>query len=110
VGNWFESGSGVKQGCAIAPLLLNVFFDCMVRQAIAALPAGCGVQLAYTSNEVFEKPPASGAAVSMQMLSVLLYADDMVLISCVRAELECMLRVVDDICSKMGMCINTSKI
>ncbi len=39
----------------------------------------------------------------------MLYADDMVLMSCDRAELECMLQVMDAMCNKMGMCINASK-
>lgn len=33
----------------------------------------------------------------------------MVLLSCNKAELEMMLRVMDDMCNKMGMCINASK-
>jgi hypothetical protein len=42
-------------------------------------------------------------------ISTLLYADDMVLMSCCQEELECMLRMVDDICNQMGMRINASK-
>ena len=33
----------------------------------------------------------------------------MVLMSCNKSELECMLQVIDSICNKMGMCINASK-
>ena len=70
--------------------------------------ASCGVKLAYHANgELFEK--SLGGEASMQVISALLYADDMVLMSCDRAELECMLQVMDAMCNKMGMCINASK-
>jgi hypothetical protein len=42
-GEWFDISTGVRQGCVIAPLLFNVFFDCVVRQAQAAMPEDCGV-------------------------------------------------------------------
>ena len=42
---WFDIKNGVRQGCVIAPLLFNVFFDCVVRSALAAMPEGCGVSL-----------------------------------------------------------------
>jgi hypothetical protein len=35
--------------------------------------------------------------------------DDLVLWSCDRAELELMLKVVDSVCSRMGMCVNAAK-
>lgn len=108
VGEWFDISTGVRQGCVIAPLLFNVFFDCVVRQAQAAMPEGCGVQLSYHANgELFQR--STGAGSCLFTLSTLLYADDMVLMSCCQEELECMLRIVDDICNKMGMRINASK-
>jgi hypothetical protein len=108
VSDWFEIECGVRQGCVIAPLLFNVFFDCVVRQALAAMPEGCGVQLSYSvDGGLFDTTP--GVAARLQIISMLLYADDMVLLSCNKAELEMMLTVMDDICNKMGMCINASK-
>jgi hypothetical protein len=108
VSDWFEIECGVRQGCVIAPLLFNVFFDCVVRQALAAMSEGCGVHLSYSvDGELFDTSP--GVAARLQIISALLYADDMVLLSCNKAELELMLKVMDDICNKMGMCINASK-
>ena len=105
---WFDIECGVRQGCVIAPLLFNVFFDCVVRQAMAEMPEGCGVHMSYHVNgELFEASPDAPA--SLHIISALLYADDMVLLSCNKAELEMMLRVMDDMCNKMGMCINASK-
>ena len=45
----------------------------------------------------------------MHIVSALLCADDMVLMSCDRCELERMLQIMDTICNKMGMCINAGK-
>jgi hypothetical protein len=38
-----------------------------------------------------------------------MYADDLVLMSCDKSELELMLKTFDNVCSKMGMCVNASK-
>jgi hypothetical protein len=46
-GDWCDIDRGVRQGCVIAPLLFNTFFDCVVRLAVSRMPEGCGVQLAY---------------------------------------------------------------
>lgn len=34
-GDWLEIGRGVRQGCVIAPLLFNIYFDCVVRLLLA---------------------------------------------------------------------------
>jgi hypothetical protein len=52
--DWFDISRGVRHGCVIAPLLFNTFFDCVVRLAVAEMPVGCGVSLAYhVEGEVF---------------------------------------------------------
>jgi len=34
---WFGVGSGVRQGCVIAPLLFNAYMDSVVKQALATM-------------------------------------------------------------------------
>lgn len=103
-GDWFDIGRGVRQGCVIAPLLFNIYFDCVVRLALAEMPEGCGVQLAYRAEgEVLPWHVRCGGPSTMLTIASLMYADDLVLMSCDRAELEQMLRVFDSVCSRIGM-------
>lgn len=49
-GDWFDLGRGVRQGCVIAPLLFNIYFDSVVRLALPEMPEGCGARLAYRAE------------------------------------------------------------
>jgi hypothetical protein len=106
---WFDVGSGVRQGCVIAPLLFNVYMDFVAKQALARMPEGCGVKLAYrgVEGDLFPKKPGMPARVFL--VSKLLYADDMVLLSSDAEELAVMLRTMDTVMAEMGMCINAAK-
>jgi hypothetical protein len=98
------------QGCVIAPLLFNVFFDCVVRLSLAEMPEGCGVRLAFRAErEVLPWHARAGGPSTMLTIAALMYADDLVLMSCDRDELELMLKVFDSVCSRMGMCVNAAK-
>jgi hypothetical protein len=109
-GDWFDIGRGVRQGCVIAPLLFNVFFDCVVRPSLAEMPDGCGVRLAFRAEgEVLPWHARAGGPRTMLTLAALMYAYDLVLMSCDRDELELMLKVFDSVCSRMGMCVNAAK-
>ncbi len=108
-GDWFGIDRGVRQGCVIAPLLFNTFFDCVVRLAVSRMPDGCGVQLAYHADgEVLPRFKSAGQS-TMLTIATLLYADDLVFMSCDRSELEVMLQTFDIVCGEMGMCVNAAK-
>jgi hypothetical protein len=105
---WFDVHGGVRQGCVIAPMLFNIYMDFVVRQAMAQMPDGCGVELAYHADgKLHRKKWGSGG--NLELLSVLLYADDMVLLSDNREELATMLQVMDRVSAGMGLRINASK-
>jgi hypothetical protein len=105
---WFDIGHGVRQGCVIAPLLFNVFFDCVVRLSLAEMPEGCGARLSFRAEgEVL--PWHKGGPSTMLTIAALMYADDPVFLSCDRGELELMLKVFDSVCNRMGMCVNAAK-
>jgi hypothetical protein len=107
-GAQFHIQCGVRQGCVIAPLLFNVFFDCVVRVALAAMPAECGVQLAYQSQgELWPRRPDAPA--SCVTVNCMIYADDLVLMSRDQQELEAMLVTFDRVCSECGMTVNAAK-
>jgi hypothetical protein len=93
---WFDvqGRGGARQGCVIAPMLFNIYMDFVVRQAMAQMPDGCGVELAYHADgQLHRKKWGRGG--SLELLSVLLYADDMVLLSDNKEELAAMLQVMD---------------
>ena len=46
---WFDVWGGVKQGYVLSPLI-NIYMDFVVKQALAQMPEGCGVELAYHAN------------------------------------------------------------
>ena len=108
VSEWFDVHGGVRQGCVIAPLLFNIYMDFVVRQAMAQMPEGCGVKLAYHADGKLERD-GCGSGGGVELLSVLLYADDMVLLSPSREELVVMLQVMDKVAASLGLRINASK-
>ena len=102
IGPRFKVLSGVRQGCVIAPTLFNIFIDLVMRKAISRMPGGCGVKIQTRAE--------GGAGVgSFEYIVMLMYADDVVLMSHDPAELANMLRVVDVVASEFGMLINASK-
>lgn len=105
---WFDVRSGVRQGCVIAPLLFNIYIDFVVKQALALMPEGCGVQLAYHCDGKLHRLK-HGKAESMELVSILLYADDMALLSSDAEELAVMLQTMDRVSAGFGMRINASK-
>jgi hypothetical protein len=106
VGPWFEVSSGVRQGCVIAPLLFNVFMDFVVKQALSRMPPGCGVQMCLRKGGGV---PEACDGTPFERIVMLLYADDMVLLSHDPQQLVTMLHVMDDVALEYGMCINASK-
>ena len=99
----------MRQGCVIAPLLFNIYMDFVVKQALAQMPDGCGVKLAYRVDGKLESIDRSKGATSMELISLLLYADDMVLLSSKEEELAAMLKVMDRVSAGLGLRINASK-
>jgi hypothetical protein len=106
-GEPFSVSCGVRQGCIIAPLLVNVFIDFVVRQALARMPSTCGVTFTFRAGGA--PLPGSAAGDSAAPISLLMYADDMALTCSSPIELTHFLGVMDDVCAECGLCINASK-
>ena len=85
---WFETYSGVRQGDCLSPTMFNLFINDLV-QNVNAL--SCGVQL--------------GA----NMISLLLYADDIALIAPDEEKLQCMINCLLEYCTKWKLKVSHSK-
>ena len=88
VTTWFDVTSGVRQGDSLSPTLFSVFLNDLAQEI---------------------KDTDSGVMISGLVLSILLYADDIVLLAPTPEKLQNMLDVVSRWCEKWGMQINVNK-
>ena len=86
---WFESFIGVRQGCVLSPVLYSLFINGLAKKL---KECGCG-----------------GVNVGVELLQVLLYADDLVLFAESAAELQQMLNVLEEYCGEWRFEINVGK-
>ena len=86
--DWFESKVGVRQGDTLSPLLFNIFI-----------------------NGIVEKVKQSGVGVKIgdALLSVLLFADDMVLLAESEFELGVLVGKVKEFCDQWKLEVNVGK-
>jgi hypothetical protein len=88
LGSWFQAKSGVKQGCLLSPLLFDIYINSLGEAIEATL---------------------KGVKIGDQTIPILLYADDVVLLSDNAYDLQYMLDVLHDWCTKWRMTINADK-
>ena len=88
VTGWFDVNSGVRQGDSLSPTLFSIFLNDLA-QEINGLNAG--------------------VMIGGSCLSILLYADDIVLLAPKPENLQCMLDTISAWCNKWCMQINPQK-
>ena len=86
--NWFPTPSGVKQGDALSPTLFAVFINDLANQI---KPLNCGVKC------------------GSEQVSILLYADDIILIAETESDLQNMLSCASNWCKKWRLTVNEKK-
>ena len=86
--NWFSCKSGVKQGDNCSPTLFSIFVDDLVKEI----------------NEL-----GLGINVGDETLSMLLYADDIVMVARNEQEMQILLDKLHDWCRRWRVLINTDK-
>jgi Reverse transcriptase (RNA-dependent DNA polymerase) len=105
VGSRFDVTAGVRQGCVIAPTLFNIFIDHVVRKALDLMlekHPDCGIKIQGQREQASGLPP-------FERIIMLMYADDLVLMSHSAEELAEMLVIIDKVASEFGMKINAAK-
>ena len=85
---WFESKVGVRQGDTLSPLLFNIFINGIVDKV---------------------KESGLGVKIGRETLSVLLFADDMVLVGNNEVELGNLVNKVKQYCDKWQLEVNVNK-
>ncbi len=86
--DWFPVNSGLRQGCSLSPLLFNMFVNDLALRI---------------------KSLGKGVCINDEHISLLLYADDLVLIAENEDDLQHMLNELSCWCSANSMHINTAK-
>ena len=86
--DWFPVNVGLKQGCLISPSLFNLYINDLA----------CKI-----------KESGLGVSVHNEVVSLLMYADDLVLVSENEKDLQSMLNILDDWCSEWNVMINEQK-
>ena len=88
IGKPFKISQGVRQGCVLSPLLFNIF-------------------MAGLAKELSNKD--SGLKLDSKKINSIFWADDIVLLTESRSDLETLLQVVSDYCCKNKLTINCKK-
>lgn len=83
------SSIGVKQGCPLSPTLFGLYIDERV--------------------DFIQRKGGDGVEIGGTMVHILLYADDIVLVSKSAKRLQQHLRALDDFCAQRGMTMNLGK-
>ena len=86
--DWFDVTCGLRQGCCLSPLLFNLFINDLALRI---------------------KSLGKGVPVDDELLSILLYADDIVLVAENASDLQLMLDCLNEWCGHNSMSINASK-
>eukprot|EP00798_Chlamydomonas_sp_ICE-L_P000111 gene111-biopygen3417 len=79
----FEMKTGVRQGCALSPLLFNLFMDHLVRSSFSLEDVQLGFPIASGMNGLPNTPanPRSHPQATTHCITFLMYPDDLVLLS-----------------------------
>ena len=108
----FSIATGVRQGCALSPLLFNVFIDHIFRTALPDhLIEAHGYPVSSEDTGQLHPPahPKAHPNAKVHHLGPRLYADDSCLVASSKASLQTLLECVERTSTAWGMTINYGK-
>lgn len=101
---------GVQQGCPLASVLFNVFFDHVVREALAACPdAGVTLRSRADMGANLRRPAPDDRGLGSTTIPVLMFADDLAALAHDTPALHTFLAALAAACKRWGLVISTEK-
>ena len=104
----FSIKTGFKQGCVLAPFCFNLYIDSVARHILQNLLAG-GVQLAYRIEKTIRVLDCASQPTLDMVVWILMYADDIVLMSDDVLELNRAMHITIGVCKRWGMEVSAKK-
>ena len=105
----FSISNGVKQGCVLAPVLFNLFFACVLRQAVGNTDKGVYVRFRYDGS-IFDLRRLSAKTKTLNsLIQEALFADDCALMAHKPGDLQAMLNSFSDASKQFGLSISLEK-
>ena len=99
---------GIKQGCVLAPVLFNIYVQCITQLLAASLDEQSLKTLHYRMDRSLFNIRKLNAKpkISITRLLEFQYADDCALVADSPENLQAVLNCIDALCRKMGLSIN----
>jgi hypothetical protein len=104
----FEVSSGLRQGCVLAPLLFNLFWNQVVQEWKKRLGDAVGIRVAYKFSTRLQNPRIKSND-GVALVSEGLFADDMELITSTADDMVIAVATLDAVCLEWGLLISTQK-
>ena len=105
----FFISNGVKQGCVLASVLFNLFFTCVLRQAVGNIHEGVYVRFRYDGSTFDLRRLSAKTKTLNSLIQEALFADECALMAHKLGDLQAMLNRFSDASKQFGLTISPEK-